>query len=601
MADRYITIGGLFLYIFLASHPYHTRFVLFHSVISFMMYGRITFVAGLAVANALVPHLHMRQAASSPEASAISEPTGGSSLAPKSGSSSGALSSSAGGSSEAAGTITASLPVDTNFTPEPFSFNEKATVNSEALASAASVAGTPATDIPGATIPPQPLVSGNPETTHGNFTGTATVTGAIAKGEMNGTISALPPNPEATTYKPNGILNSNQTIPFQPAGGLGTNGTEPVYRVQSDFDYQSLLLGLYQEWIELDLFTDIFNRFSEEDFAKLNLTTSDRFLVEFMAQQENGHATLISNLLGGPGGSSPQCSYNYPYKTLHEAFDFAQKLTQWGESGVWGFQSHLDSRETAQLLDQSIATEGRQSMIFRQFSGLFPMPVWFETGIPQSWAWTFLAPYIASCPSTAKRLAWQNFPELHILNQPNDALVNASESASAPESAGSTTNTSSNETVGWGPAAPGSDTLARKASCTKTNQTGDSCTGAISQNRSIPLSFPGRKVFLSWDAPGKPVGPNNSYVTSTLAKDPTYVVWVSQLNVTYSPLEDVKLVPNGTSSGTTLQPDVSTFEGDPAINGTMFIGLTDTDEPFSMFNLSSINPHVVALGLYQAG
>lgn len=31
------------------------------------------------------------------------------------------------------------------------------------------------------------------------------------------------------------------------ARGLGTNGTEPVYRVQSDFDYESILLGLYQE------------------------------------------------------------------------------------------------------------------------------------------------------------------------------------------------------------------------------------------------------------------------------------------------------------------------------------------------------------------
>lgn len=571
------------------------------------MYGRITFVAGLAVANALVPHLHMRQAGGSPGAiSAMSEPTGGSSIggsstALKSGSSSGAIRSSAGGSSEATSTISASLPIDTNFTPEPFSFNEKATINSEALASVASAAGTPAEDIPGATIAPQPLVSPNPETTHGNFSGTATVTGAIAKGEMNGTIAALPPNPEAMVYKPNGILNSNQTIPFQPAGGLGTNGTEPVYRVQSDFDYQSLLLGLYQEWIELDLFQDILNRFSEEDFAKLNLSTSDRFLVEFMAQQENGHATLISNLLGGPGGSTPQCSYNYPYETLHEAFDFAQKLTRWGESGVWGFQAHLDSRETAQLLDESIATEGRQQMIFRQFTGLFPMPVWFETGIPQSWAWTLLAPYIASCPPTAKRLVWQNFPELHVLNQPSSALVDASEGASAPESAGNTTKTSSNETVGWGPAAPGSDGAAGNASCTMTNQTGDSCTGAVSQNRSIPLSSPGRQVFLSWDAPGKPVGPNNSYVTSTLAKDPKFVVWLSQLNVTYSPLEDVKLVPNGTSSGTTLQPDLSTYEGDPAINGTMFIGLTDTDEPFSMFNLSSINPHVVALALYQAG
>lgn len=105
-----------------------------------------------------------------------------------------------------------------------------------------------------------------------------------------------------------------------------------------------------------------------------------------MADQESGHATLLSNLLGGPGGATPQCTYNYPFTTLREAFDYTQKLTRFGESGVWGFQSHLDAREVAQLLDQSIATEARQQIIFRQFSGLFAMPEWFEAGIPQSWA-----------------------------------------------------------------------------------------------------------------------------------------------------------------------------------------------------------------------
>ena len=47
------------------------------------------------------------------------------------------------------------------------------------------------------------------------------------------------------------------------------------------------------------------------------------------------------------------------------------------------------------------------------------MPVGFEVGIPQSWAWTLLAPYISSCPANTTRLAWQNFPSLTILNEPN--------------------------------------------------------------------------------------------------------------------------------------------------------------------------------------
>jgi hypothetical protein len=72
--------------------------------------------------------------------------------------------------------------------------------------------------------------------------------------------------------------------------------------------------------------------------------------------------------------------------------------------------------------------------------------------------------------------------------------------------------------------------------------------------------------------------------------------------------------------GQTIQPDVSTYvsshlwgsdlwtvltvkqEGDPAINGTMFIALTDTNTSYTAFNLSNVNPHVAAGPfLYQAG
>ena len=53
----------------------------------------------------------------------------------------------------------------------------------------------------------------------------------------------------------------------------------------------------------------------------------------------------------------------------------AFQLTRFGESGVYGFLEHLDSRAAAELLLQSITTEARQQMIFRQFEGLFPMPV----------------------------------------------------------------------------------------------------------------------------------------------------------------------------------------------------------------------------------
>ena len=373
-------------------------------------------------------------------------------------------------------------------------------------------------------------------------------------------------------------------IPYTPAGGLGTNGTEPRYQVNSDFDYESIQLGLYQEWIELDLFNNGLAVFSDEDFEEAGLTAEDRAYIAFMAIQESGHSTLLSNMLGET--AAPQCTYNYPYRTVREFIDFNQKLTRWGESGVWGFLAHLDSREVANLLSQSIATEARQQMSFRQMLGLHPMPLWFETGIPQSWAWTFLAPYISSCPQNTTRLAWQNFPALFIDNQPNPNRFSPND-------------TKPHEVAGNRVADPSDSTIPEDESCVNVDSEeypGYSCSPAIAHNRSEPLSFPGKLLNLTWEMPGQAVGPNNSYITATSAGAPKFVAWVNQLNLTYTALEVT-----GHNTGFTYQPAGEVYQGDPMANDTMFLALTDADIFLTPFNLSMINPHVVALGLYQAG
>lgn len=351
--------------------------------------------------------------------------------------------------------------------------------------------------------------------------------------------------------------------------------------VESDFDFESIALGLYQEWIELDLFYNGLAVFSEGDFLAYGLSAEDRSLIQFMGNQEVGHATLLTNMLGER--APVQCTYNYPFTTPREFVDFNQKLTRFGESGVWGFINHLDSREVGQLLAQSIATEARQQMIFRQMSGLHPMPVWFETGIPQSWSWTYLAPYISSCPANCTRLAWQNFPTLHILNQPN---INR----------WSPNDTAKGEVTGNRVSDPSNSTTPDDESCINLNVTGFGCGPAITHNKTEPLSFPGKKVYFEWDAPGQPVGPNNSYITSTSAGKPQYVAWASQLNLTYT-----ELTVTSNNSGWTYQPAFQVYQGDPAVNGTMFVAMTDAHLDLTPFNFSMINPHVVALGLYQAG
>lgn len=309
------------------------------------------------------------------------------------------------------------------------------------------------------------------------------------------------------------------------------------------------------------------------------MTAEDRFLLQYMAEQEVGHATLLTNMLGPNAPKQCTCTScicwflaltlkavaftdmatadNYPSMNVREYIDFSQKLTRWGESGVYGFLNHLDAREVGQLLLQSISTEARQQMIFRQFNGQFPMPVWFETGIPQSWAWTLLAPYISSCPAGTQQLIWQNYPALHILNQPNAARIDGADVYN--DTLGDYANTLSTKDV------------SPEDACVNATTVGQNCAPGITRNRTEPLSYPGREVFLQWETPGQPIGPNNSYVTSTSAGTPQFALWVTQLNATYSPLLNVS-----GNSAYTIQPNVSTYEGDPAINGTMFLAIVSS-------------------------
>lgn len=76
-----------------------------------------------------------------------------------------------------------------------------------------------------------------------------------------------------------------------------------------------------------------------------------------------------------------------------------------------------------------------------------------------------------------------------------------------------------------------------------------------------------------------------------------FVAWISQLNVTYTPLEIT-----GDGMGQTTQPEGVVFEGinNNIVNDTMFIGLTDVDLYVTPYNLSLLNDHVLAWGIYNS-
>lgn len=399
----------------------------------------------------------------------------------------------------------------------------------------------------------------------------------------------------ATLLEHAGSLLNNETIPanYSPPGGVGVLPTDPPpkYTTISDFDFQSINLALNQEWIELDLFHKGLAMFSKEDFAAAGLSDADQYLIEYMADQEVSHAELLTNMLGPR--AAKQCTYQYPFKTVRQFIDFCQKLTKFGESGVYGFLPHLDSRPAANLLTQSITTEARQQMIFRQFAGAFPMPVHFETGLPQAWAWTMLSPYIKSCPKENPLIQFQIFPSLNITNNPSMIDTTSNGNISTHESGTIVYYPQNNSTMGAG------------------NGTSSIYLAAISTNRTS-LSYPGREIHLKWNKPGHETGYDGRYKTDSTAGAPKFALWVAQLNATYTPLYNINLT---SRTATTFQPNGTVFPPDgftksipdspknnnPIVNGTMFVALTDKNLHVTPFNLSLVNPHVVAgPALYQA-
>ncbi|KAG8935997.1 hypothetical protein FRC02_005193 [Tulasnella sp. 418] len=335
-----------------------------------------------------------------------------------------------------------------------------------------------------------------------------------------------------------------------PPGGI--NDLNPAYRTKSEFDWQSINLALNQEYIELDMFLNYAMRWSVQDWIDAGYTANDRLLVYHFGRQEIGHAQALNRILGD--NASEPCEYQYPFKTIPEFVDFSQKLTRWGESGVYGFLERLNSRDSAQILLQSITTEARQQYTFRQMEGLFPSPEWFETGITQSMAWTLLHKYLKSCPGDSPKVKWNVFPALELPDAPNPLNDREPPAIAPPYRA---------------------------------------------------LSKPGRKVNLKWEAPGKVTGPDGKYITKTAAGKPKYAAWFSQFSLVYTDLSDLD---NGSYTASTEHPGGDTklpgvtFEGDPAVNGTVFIAIVDDNPYLTPANLSLIDHHIVAgPQLYIAG
>lgn len=186
-----------------------------------------------------------------------------------------------------------------------------------------------------------------------------------------------------------------------------------------------------------------------------------------------------------------------------------------------------------------------------QMEGYFPQPYWFNMGLTQAMTWSLMVRFLDHCPQSNPRVEFPAFPALSVTN--------------------------ANKTLD------------------------DSIMSGVSNNYTH-VAQPHRQLQLQWEAPGKAVGPpEQNYTTDKNPDlgDPAYVAFIHQLNVTYSPLENVEDM-----TATTIHPEFKMFDQGMGINGTVFLAITDEQAPMmnlTPYNFSLLNDHVHAFGPYFAG
>lgn len=124
-------------------------------------------------------------------------------------------------------------------------------------------------------------------------------------------------------------------------------------------------LVLNQEYTELDLFNHGLAQFSTQDFQDADIDGDEQFIIQWMGNQEIGHAQLFTNILALQNASQ-LCNYSYPSTIVQRIIDFSMRITRLDESGTLSFLEHLNSRASASLLLEAISTESYQEMVFRQ-------------------------------------------------------------------------------------------------------------------------------------------------------------------------------------------------------------------------------------------
>ncbi|KAF7314822.1 hypothetical protein MKEN_00956600 [Mycena kentingensis (nom. inval.)] len=181
-------------------------------------------------------------------------------------------------------------------------------------------------------------------------------------------------------------------------------------------DTHILNFALAFEHLQTDFFTQALARFSESDFAASGQPAWVRGRLQQMHGHDSTHVTFLTTALKTAGASAiERCEFSFSFSDPSTFLDHAAAMKTVTAAALNGAIRLVDNRDYATVVSSMTAVQARHASwinaVARHGS---PWTTAFEPTLGPSQAFSMLAPFIKSCPSSTAAIlpGLQQYPTL---------------------------------------------------------------------------------------------------------------------------------------------------------------------------------------------
>ncbi|KAJ4465713.1 ferritin-like domain-containing protein [Lentinula lateritia] len=167
--------------------------------------------------------------------------------------------------------------------------------------------------------------------------------------------------------------------------------------------------------LENAFYAGALNSFTQDDFVNDSLPTWSRARFEQIAEHQQAHVDLLSNVIGS--GAAQACNYTFPYTSPSTFAALAEVISGVCVSAFVGAAQYITSSDYLTTAAAILSTEARHAAWIagpvnhqNAWSGAFDTPLSLDA------VYTLVSQYISGCPSSNPTLPVTSFSSLTIAN-----------------------------------------------------------------------------------------------------------------------------------------------------------------------------------------